>query len=123
MRKHVANITIKTAKKSRYPVFRHGAVLESGGRIIAKGINVEKSRTPDASMSVHAEVAALKRLITKGRLKRDICVNIYVARVSPAERVVLSKPCDKCLKALRESGMVRSIFYSMNDGSWQEVRI
>ena len=123
MRKHVANITIKTAKKSRYPVFRHGAVLESGGRVIAKGINVEKSRTPDASMSVHAEVAALKKLISKGRLKRGVCVNIYVARVSPAERVVLSKPCDKCLQALRESGMVRSIFYSMNDGSWQEVRI
>lgn len=123
MKEHIINITIKTAQKSNYPVFRHGAVIESGGRVLTKSSNIKKSRTPDASMSVHAEVAALKRLITKGRLKKGICANIYVARVSPAERVVLSKPCDKCLKALKESGMVRSIYYSMNDGSWQEFRI
>ena len=123
MRPHIINIAIKTAKKSEYPVFKHGAVLESGGRVLAKSPNIQKSRTPDASMSVHAEVAALKRLVTKGRLKKGISANIYVARVSPAEKTVLSKPCPRCLKALRESGMVRSIYYSMNDGSWQEFKI
>lgn len=122
MKRYVADIATKTARTSKYPVFRHGAVLEIGGRVLAKAINTGKPWATDGR-SVHAEVAALKRLITKGRLKRGVCVNIYVARVSPAERVVLSKPCDKCLEALRASGMVRSIYYSMNDGSWQEVRL
>jgi tRNA(Arg) A34 adenosine deaminase TadA len=123
MRKNIANIAIKTAKESEFPRYRHGAVLECGGKVLTKSPNLNKAHGSDISRPGHAEVTALKRLITKGRLKRGVCVNIYVARISPAEKVVLSKPCPICLEALRKSGMVRSIFYSMNDGSWQEVRL
>jgi tRNA(Arg) A34 adenosine deaminase TadA len=124
MKSWVAEHAIKTAKNSHYPHFRHGAVTECGGRILTKKPNISKSRTPDASMSTHAEVAALKQLQSKARLlsiKRP--VDLYVARVSPREEVVFSKPCDKCMAAMKASGIIRAVFYSTNDGDWIEVQI
>jgi tRNA(Arg) A34 adenosine deaminase TadA len=122
MKKWVVNQTIETAKTSSYPVFRHGAVFESGGRIIFKSTNVKKSVTPDASMSVHAEVAGLKAVLSKSRLKRKMKVDLYVCRVSPNDKVMLSRPCEKCLTAIKQSGIVNQIFYSTNYG-WEEARI
>lgn len=123
MKRWVAEQAVKTAKESLYPHFRHGAVTECGGRILTKKPNISKSRTPDASMSTHAEVAALKQLQSKTRLlsnKRS--VNLYVARVSPREEVVFSKPCERCMAALKASGIVKAVFYSTNNG-WLEIQI
>jgi cytidine deaminase len=122
MKSWVQKQAIKTAKKSSYPVFRHGAVFESGGRIIFSSCNIKKSVTPSASMSVHAEVSGLKAIMSKSRLRDKTSINLYVCRVSPVGNVVLSKPCEKCLQAIRESGIVNSIIYSTNSG-WEEVTI
>lgn len=122
-KKWTANQAIKMAKKSKYPVFRHGVVIESGGRIITRGCNIKKSVTPSASMSVHAEIAALKALVSKARLKKGVSFNMYVARVSPKNNVVLSMPCPKCMKAIKESGIIDTIYYSTNEGTWEEAVI
>ena len=122
MKAWVQNQAIKAAKKSRYPVFRHGAVFESGGRIIFSSCNIKKSITPSASMSVHAEVSGLKAVMSKARLRDTTSVNLYVCRVSPRGEVVLSKPCEKCLAKIKESGIINSVFYPTNDG-WEEERI
>jgi tRNA(Arg) A34 adenosine deaminase TadA len=123
MKHHIAHIATKTAQKSDYPVFRHGAVIESGGRVLAKSCNIRKTVTPVASMSVHAEIAALKRFMSKARLKEKMSVNLYVARVAPGEHLALSKPCPKCMAALKASGIVKSIFYSLNSGEWVGVEL
>lgn len=112
--------TIKSAKKSKYPVFRHGALFELGGSVFVQSRNIKKSTTPSASMSVHAEIAGLKALLSKARLKENIKFNMYVARVNPRDQVVLSKPCDKCMKAIKESGIVNTVYYSTNNGTWEE---
>ena len=123
MKPWVMEQAIKTAKKSNYPHFRHGAVIECGGRILSKNPNIRKSQTPDASMSVHAEVAALKPLLSKTRLRWHIPpVVMYVARVNPNNEVVLSKPCDRCLEVLRKSCIVKTIYYSTNNG-WDKIEI
>ena len=122
MKSWVVRQTIETAKTSSYPVFRHGAVFESGGRILFKSTNIKKSVTPDASMSVHAEIAGLKAVLSKSRLRRRTRVDLYACRVSPNNQVMLSKPCTKCLDAIKKSGIVNSIFYSTNKG-WEETKI
>lgn len=122
MKSWVVKQTIETAKTSSYPIFRHGAIFESGGRILFKSTNVKKSVTPDASMSVHAEIAGLKAVLSKSRLKRKTKINLYVCRVSPSNQVMLSKPCAKCLETIRKSGIINSIFYSTDKG-WEGTRI
>jgi len=123
MKKWVAKQAVKAAKDSDYPVFRHGVVIESGGRIVARGCNVKKSVTPSASMSVHAEIAGLKALVSKARLKKNASFNMYVARVSPRDCVVLSMPCPKCMRAIKESGIIDTIYYSTNEGTWKEAAV
>jgi tRNA(Arg) A34 adenosine deaminase TadA len=122
MKSWVIKQTIKTAKTSSYPVFRHGVVIESGGRIIFKSTNIKKSVTPSASMSVHAEVSGLKAVMSKSRLKRKMKVDLYVCRVSLTNRVMLSRPCPKCLAAIISSGIVSTVFFSTNEG-WEGYRI
>ena len=122
MKSWVVKQTIETAKSSSYPIFRHGAIFESGGRVIFKSTNIKKSVTPDASMSVHAEIAGLKAVLSKSRLRRKTKINLYVCRVSPSNQVMLSKPCTKCLDAIKRSGIVNSIFYSTNKG-WERAKV
>jgi tRNA(Arg) A34 adenosine deaminase TadA len=121
MKSWVAQQTVKTAKSSKYPVFRHGAIFESGGRILFKSRNVKKSNTPSASMSVHAEVAGLKAILSKTRLHKKTVINLYVARVSPKDQVMLSKPCEKCMAAIEASGIIDQIYYSDSNGQWQKL--
>jgi tRNA(Arg) A34 adenosine deaminase TadA len=118
---HIANLTIKTAFRSLYPIFKHGAVCESGGRILAASPNIKKTGTPQASTSSHAEIAALKRLITRGHRNRSSETNLYVARVTPGNNLGLSKPCPHCMAAIKKSGIVKAIYYSLSDGNWAKI--
>jgi tRNA(Arg) A34 adenosine deaminase TadA len=123
MKTWIAKIAIETAKTSSYPVFRHGVVITSGGRIIFKSTNKKKSVTPSASMSVHAEVSGLKAVMSKSRLKRRTKTTLYVCRVNTKDSVVLSHPCEKCMEIIRKSGIVDSIYYSTNEGTWRKILV
>jgi cytidine deaminase len=105
-------------------LFRHGAVIAKGGCVIAKGVNVEKAKTPSSSFSVHAEIAPLKRvlsaLIRQGRTEQ---FEIYVARVTPTGDTANSRPCHKCMAALRESGIIAMIHYTSDNGQWESIPI
>jgi cytidine deaminase len=122
MKPWIINLTIKTAKKSSYPRFRHGAVFTSGGRILFKSCNVEKSFSPQIGKSIHAEVSGLKAVLSKSRLRDKTSINLYVARVNTRNEVVLSKPCPNCMKKIIESGIVDNIYYSTNTG-WEEIAL
>jgi deoxycytidylate deaminase len=117
MKTWVADLTIRAAKKSAFPKFRHAASIERGGQIISIGVNTCKPRTPHSSFSVHAEIVSLKRLQTLvARSKKNETYEIYVARVTPGERTGLSRPCPKCLKALRASGLIGVVHYTTDNG-------
>ena len=123
-KKWLADITIKTAKASKFPRFRHGAVIAKGGRVISAGVNTVKPRTPDGSFSTHAEIIPLKRLLTMlARTKRNEQFEIYVARVTPADTTANSRPCPKCLKALKESGVIATIHFTTDNGNWNTLDI
>ena len=124
MCQRIKNLTIRTAKKSKFEIFRHGAVIAQGGRIIAKGVNTYKPRTPNSSFSTHAEIVPLKRVITSlVRQGRKNSFEIYVARVTPGNVAALSKPCKKCLAAIKESGIISIVHYTGQNGQWEMVEI
>lgn len=123
MKTWVKDFCLKTAKKSKYQTFRHGAVLESGGRIIAFGCNTYKPCTPSSSMSTHAESIPLKRAITMNiRKNRNKKFNIYVARVNNKNQPKLSQPCAKCMSALQQSGVIETIHFTTDSG-WSELTL
>jgi len=123
MKPWIQNVAIDEAKKSTFPRFRHSALITKGGRIISKGVNVPKPRTPNGSFSSHAEIFPLKRLITiLTRQGRHEKFDLYVVRLNQNDDTALSKPCDKCMRAIHESGIIDTIHYTTNTG-WESIRI
>jgi len=117
MKAWICNIAVKAARDSVFEPNKHAAVLEAGGSLLAIATNSPKASNPQTSCSVHAEVAAIKRM----GLRAKIC-DLYVARVTKG-RVGLSRPCPKCMKVIEETGWIRRIFYSENGGTWSQVSI
>lgn len=118
----IKEATIKKAKKSKFPKFRHAALITKGGRIVSTGVNITKPKTPDSSFSTHAEIVSLKRLITVlTRQKNKDTFEIYVARVDMTNTPAFSKPCVKCLEALKESRLIDVIHYTTKTG-WESVK-
>jgi tRNA(Arg) A34 adenosine deaminase TadA len=123
MSKWIKNATIKTAKTSRFPRFRHGALVADGGRVLAKGVNTPKPRTPDGSFSTHAEIIPLRRILSAlVRQGRTTKVQIYVARVNNCNAPALSKPCEKCMATLKESNIISIIHYTTDTG-WESLSL
>jgi tRNA(Arg) A34 adenosine deaminase TadA len=123
VKKSIKNATIRAAKKSLFDGFRHGCCIAKGGRIVTKGVNTNKPKTPDSPCSTHAEVWALKRLLTiLARHGGGKGFHLYVARVNRTDDIAFSKPCSKCLKALRESGVIDLIHFTTDSG-WESIEI
>lgn len=91
---------------------RHGAVIVKSGNVLGVGVNVDKNHPSIMSpehikphCSVHAEVAAMKRV--KGDLRG---ATIYVARVSKAGLPALSRPCFACARAIDAAGIKKVVW-------------
>lgn len=106
MKKAVKLAKLSTCKQ------RHGAILISGGRTLAVGVNTYRN---DPSMfgiigchySTHAEVAALKALPKGLNLKN---ATMYVARISKGGNAAMSAPCSACQVALKEAGIKKVVY-------------
>jgi deoxycytidylate deaminase len=93
-------------------VFKHGAVIVRGGRVLSLGVNKWKNKdlppTPpevyNPDITVHAEIDALSRV------KNPRGVTIYVARVTRQGEERFSRPCARCEKALIKAGVKRVIY-------------
>lgn len=91
---------------------KHGAVIVKGGRVISVGINKNRNHPTVVSSehikthcSVHAEVDAIRKV------KNVKGATIYVARVNKNGQDRLSRPCDRCHKAIQEAG-IRKVIYT-----------
>ncbi len=118
MKMWVYRNALKEAISSNYKQFKHGAIIERGGKIISRGINALKS--PDRNeipFSIHAEVAAIKRA---GHI--DLSgATLYSARCT-ATRIAMAKPCEKCMLVIRTTG-IKEIVYSIDNNSWGVMRV
>jgi pyrimidine deaminase RibD-like protein len=85
-------------------VQRHGSVIVKGGRILGKGFN-------DETRGRHAERCALGQGTWVNQLKGSI---LYVVRLRNTQKYGMSKPCDNCMKLIREY-QISQIVYTTND--------
>ena len=97
---------------------RHAAIVVKSGRVYGIGINknlndpsimgqVETDSFEYARIGRHAEQAAI-RGVDPSVLRGS---TVYIARVTPGNRIALSKPCPRCEKILIEHG-VKKVVYS-----------
>lgn len=105
-------LALKTAKTSDER-FKVGAVAVSGGRVI--GVACNKSRNhptvlEDANIKDQAGICAERRLLAIiGEKAKG--ATMYVARYRKDGSFGLSKPCERCKKALNASD-VKKVVYS-----------
>jgi deoxycytidylate deaminase len=92
---------------------QHGAVVVSGGRVLALGVNRWRNRDMLATggeynpnITTHAEVDALSRVDDPRG------ATVYVARIGKHGEEKFSRPCDNCAKALIEAG-VKAVVYTI----------
>lgn len=90
---------------------KHGAVIVKGGSVLATGFNKDRNHPNNVSeehikdyCSVHAEVDAMKKAgATKG-------ATIYVARVNSFGNQMMSRPCSRCYKKIKQSGIKKVVY-------------
>lgn len=80
---------------------KHGAVVLSGGRILAKACN-------NYDNGCHAEVRALKRVAHDAKSNMD---ELIVVRARKSMKYGLSKPCPECKKAIQDAN-IKVVYYS-----------
>lgn len=90
---------------------QHGAIIIKGGSVLSVGINRNKNNPTfvgeaTKNWSVHAEAAAIRAC--KGADLRN--ATIYVARINNSGKPMMSKPCLKCEKAIREAGIKKVVY-------------
>lgn len=114
MKKFALRTAIKVAIKSQYIQYKHGCVLEAGGRIISTGVNASKIKHPKFNkFSTHAETAAI---LAAGESAKGC--NLYVVRVSTTHHTIgNSKPCEYCQLIIRSAG-IKKVYYSITDREW-----
>lgn len=92
---------------------KHGAVVVKSNRVLSTGVNKFRNHPtiiPEEmikeSCSTHAEIDALKKIRYDAKN-----ATIYVARVNNQGRDMISRPCNNCYVAIKQSG-IKDIVYT-----------
>lgn len=98
--------------KSDHPKHQLGVVIVKKDRIISLGINKYKThpRSTHPFKFIHAEYDAI--ISCKEDLKNSVA---YIYRETKNGNIALSRPCEHCMKALRDAG-VKKICFSTYTG-------
>jgi len=115
---------IKAARLSQFYAHRVGAALFNGPHLIALGYNRHKSHPQNTCFTQHAEFNSLlkKRTLadsTRGPKSRNL--TMYVARLTRTDKISLSRPCDKCQRALRDAG-IKTVYYTNYKGELEVLK-
>lgn len=118
---HAARLTVAAEQAERSNCGqRLGAVLVSGGRVLARGHNMRKNEsmvTAPYSHAEHAEMSVLRQC--KGKVRG---ATVYIVRLKNGGGYGNAAPCVRCMSALIEAGVGRIIFTS-SEGEVKIVRI
>lgn len=111
------NYALRLAENSKER-HRHACVIVRGGSIQARGINTNRN-TPGfvddvEALAIHAEVAALKSC------HRTDGAVAYVARINVRGEARQSRPCPRCMQALKDAGIKR-VVYTINGSEYLNV--
>lgn len=102
----------KASKALRH---RLGAVIVKGGRVLSTGFNEVRYTKELRKPTLHAEEAAILKIMKARRHGDLVGADIYISRVCPSGRVGLAKPCRSCSDLIRASGLA-GVFYTTDEG-------
>lgn len=112
---------IELAEKSTFHT-RHGAVVVYDGHIIGSGYNInlhhDSIKVYNEYKTLHAEMIAILRVKNKRLLKHSA---IFVARIDPQGKPIMSKPCAVCMTIIRDVWNIKNIFYTNENGEWVKL--
>lgn len=114
---------IKAAGSSKHK-HKLGAVIVKHGSVLATGYNKVGHRDAFpvyAWPSIHAEKAAILKLLKKKRMEQLADSKIYVIRVMKGGKLGTSKPCEKCMDLIRAVGIKSVVFFDGNKITEEKV--
>ncbi len=119
----VHKLAIEEAEKSDHPIYRMGAVIFKGNRIISSGRNQFRSSNIPSKYrkwehTLHAEQDAVKG-VDWGKLNGT---SILVVRINTSGRFSLAFPCPYCLETLRYV-RVKWVYYTTRSGEIRRDKI
>jgi hypothetical protein len=102
-------------------VFYKGKGTMKKARILSFGVN-QLGDINGNTPGIHAEEDALSKLMPLKYKKRLEPINILVIRLSPKNKLQISKPCSNCIRLLsiipkRKGYKLENIYYSDADGN------
>jgi len=108
------DICCKLANKSSL-AHKHGCIIVKNGKIISQAFNTKLIAKLYESVptSIHAEVAAIKKVKNKNQLNGNC--ELYVVRVGTPNHYTTkySKPCETCTHFINKF-KIRTVYYSVN---------
>lgn len=107
-------IACKAAEKSTFDRHRLGAVIVRGHRVLATGVNGIRYSREIGKGTLHAEEAAIVKMLRSNRQHQLIGADLYVSRVRPNGSIGLSRPCNRCMDLIKSVGISR-VFYTTNE--------
>lgn len=115
-------IASKEALKSTFKKHRLGAVIVKGNRILATGYNQLRPSHITRTETLHAEAAAILKLLKEGRLHDLAGSDLYVTRLTKRGVISMSRPCSACSDLIRSVGIAR-VFYTTDMGTTMSYKV
>lgn len=103
-------IAQKEALKSGFEQHRLGAVIVKSGNILSTGYNELRPSKTIGTTTLHAEAAAIKKLLERGDFKGLAGSTLYVTRFTRGGHIGLAAPCTSCMGLIRSVGIRRVLF-------------
>jgi deoxycytidylate deaminase len=100
---NIVKLASKITAKSTHKQYNHAAIILKGGKIISAQSNTD---------TMHAEVMTINRA-WKSKLVGTTMVVVRIRRDNKG--LGMSKPCNKCLRKIKEAG-IKKVHYSVNGG-------
>jgi deoxycytidylate deaminase len=105
---------VEMVKRSHKTIFRLGAVLFDGNRVLNVGHNYANKTHPQSNnpyKTIHAEFDAILG-VPRWQLEGS---SLLVVRLNMAGQFVLAKPCEHC-QALIEAAKIQKVYWTDNAG-------
>lgn len=115
-------IASKEALKSTFRKHRLGAVIVKGNRILAVGHNQLRPSAITKTDTLHAEAAAILKLLKERRLHDLAGASIYVTRFTKSGRIGMALPCTSCQELIRSVG-ISTVHYTNDTGETQSYAV
>ena len=99
--------------------YNHISCILQKDQVLSFGVNLMgNGKIP----GIHAECAAISKLMPIRNKKRLKSINLVVIRISPKNKIQSSKPCNNCIKTMRVlpkklGYIIKHIYYSTSDGT------